>query len=151
MDPTHRNMHMVSVAVCALILGASLLGGCGAVTTQQGLGDAKKQIDEATKLEAEEFAPYEYTRATAYYTKAKKLTGEGYYEQAAEYAKQAQLAAEKAQDVARLGKERKARIQKFAPKAAPAPAVPAPAAPAPAAAAPVAPAPAAPAPARGGK
>lgn len=119
-----------------------LLGACGAVTTQQGIGDAGKQIDEAKKLEAEEFAPYEYTRATAYYQKAKKLTGEGMYEQAAEYAKAAQLSAEKAQDVARLGKERKNRLEKFAPKEPAAKPVPVPgaapatpgAAPAPAAA-----------------
>ncbi len=106
----------------ALVLSAL---GCGAVSTQQTLGDAQKQIDEATKLEGEEFAPYEYTRATSYFQKAKKLTGEGMYEQAAEYAKLAQLAAEKAQDVARLGKERKGRLQKFAPKEPAAPKAPA--------------------------
>lgn len=116
----------ISVARLWLLLAALLTAACGAVTTQQSLGDAQKQIDEAKKLEGEEFAPYEYTRATAYFQKAKKLTGEGEYEQAAEYAKLAQLAAEKAQDVARLGKERKLRLQKFAPKApaAAAPVVP---------------------------
>ena len=98
--------------------------GCGAVSTQQSLGDAQKQMDEAKKLEGEEFAPYEYTRATSYFQKAKKLTGEGMYEQAAEYAKLAQLAAEKAQAVARLGKERKLRLQKFAPKEPAAPKAP---------------------------
>lgn len=117
LDPNHRSLHaLVSVALLICVASA---GGCGAVTTQQGLGEAKKQIDEATKLQAEEFAPYEYTRATAYYTKAKKLTGEGYYEQAAEYAKLAQLAAEKALDVARLGKERKDRLERFAPQVTP--------------------------------
>ena len=133
-----RKNRLQNTALTRALVGAALVLsalGCGAVSTQQSLGDAQKQIDEARKLEGEEFAPYEYTRATSYFQKAKQLTGEGMFEQAAEYAKLAQLAAEKAQDVARLGKERKLRLQKFAPKepAAPkAPAVPAPpAAPAP--------------------
>lgn len=113
------NLHAL---LCVALLLSAL--GCGAVSTQQSLGDAQKQMDEAKKLEGEEFAPYEYTRATSYFQKAKKLTGEGMYEQAAEYAKLAQLAAEKAQDVARLGKERKLRLQKFAPKEPAAPKAP---------------------------
>ncbi len=128
-----QNAALARVLGCAALVVTAM--GCGAVSTQQSLGDAQKQLDEATKLEGEEFAPYEYTRAASYFQKAKKLTGEGLYEQSAEYAKLAQLAAEKAQDVARLGKERKLRLQKFAPKEPAAPKVPAaptaPAAPAP--------------------
>ena len=140
-----QNAAFTRALACAALVFSAL--GCGAVSTQQSLGDAQKQLDEATKLEGEEFAPYEYTRATSYYQKAKKLTGEGMYEQAAEYAKLAQLAAEKAQDVARLGKERKARLLKFAPKEPVAPKAPV----VPGSMAPVAPAPAAaPAP-KGGK
>jgi hypothetical protein len=114
----------VVLLLVAAATGCLLASGCGAVSTQQSLGDAQKQLDEAKKLEGEEFAPYEYTRAASYFQKAKKLNGEGLYEQSAEYAKLAQLAAEKAQDVARLGKERKVRLQKFAPKAPVAPPAP---------------------------
>jgi hypothetical protein len=125
-----QNAAFARVLGCAALVVTAM--GCGAVSTQQSLGDAQKQLEEAKKLEGEEFAPYEYTRAASYFQKAKKLTGEGMYEQAAEYAKLAQLSAEKAQDVARLGKERKLRLQKFAPKEPAAPKVPAaPAAPAP--------------------
>jgi len=123
-----RTNRLQNAAFTRVLVGAALALsalGCGAVSTQQSLGDAQKQIDEAKKLEGEEFAPYEYTRATSYFQKAKKLTGEGMYEQSAEYAKLAQLAAEKAQDVARLGKERKLRLLKFAPKEPAAPKAPA--------------------------
>ena len=113
-QPARASAVLVLVAAATASLLAS---GCGAVSTQQSLGDAQKQLDEAKKLEGDEFAPYEYTRANSYFQKAKKLNGEGMYEQSAEYAKLAQLAAEKAQDVARLGKERKVRLQKFAPAA----------------------------------
>ena len=118
-----QNAVLLQNAFLIVALGMASVG-CGAVTTQQGLGDAEKQIEEARKLEGEEFAPYEYTRATSYFQKAKKLTGEGMYEQAQEYAKLAQLSAEKAQDVARLGKERKGRLHKFAPKEPAAPRAP---------------------------
>ena len=121
--PAHPRRFTLQNAALIAVLATSALA-CGAVTTQQGLGDAEKQIEEAKKLEGEEFAPYEYTRATSYFQKAKKLTGEGLYEQALEYAKLAQLSAEKAQDVARLGKERKGRLLKFAPKETAAPKAP---------------------------
>ena len=118
-----QNVILACAFACATLIVSAV--GCGAVSTQQSLGDAQKQLDEAAKLEGEEFAPYEYTRAASYFQKAKKLTGEGMYEQAAEYAKLAQLSAEKAQDVARLGKERQLRLKKFAPKDPVAPKAPA--------------------------
>ena len=56
------------------------------------------------------------TRASAYLHKAKEMQGMGMYEQAGDYARQSQLAAEKALDVARLAKDRQKRKEKFSPK-----------------------------------
>lgn len=94
-----------------------LAHGCGSVTAAGAIGDAQRSLDEAQGLEAEQNAPYEYTRAAAYLNKARELQGYGHYEQASEYARQSMQAAEKAQDVARLGKDKRKRLDKFAPKA----------------------------------
>ena len=105
--------------VIPLMLGAALtlVLGCGSVTVAGAIGDAQRSLEEAQGLEAEQNAPYEYTRAAAYLHKARELQGYGLYEQASEYARQSMQAAEKAQDVARLGKDKKQRLEKFAPKA----------------------------------
>lgn len=98
---------------CGVLLPAL---GCGAVTASSNLNDARRELDEAHGLDAEKNAPYEYTRADTYFQKAKKLAGEGMYEQASEYARLSQNASEKALDVARLAKDRQKRKEKFAPK-----------------------------------
>jgi hypothetical protein len=101
----------------AAVLGLTVLAlGCGAVTSSSNIGDARRELDEAKGLDAEKNAPYEYTRADTYFQKAKKLAGEGMYEQASEYARLSQSASEKALDVARLAKDRQKRKEKFAPK-----------------------------------
>ena len=103
------------VAALAL-LAAAALGGCGSVTTTGALNDAERQLNEARGIDADKYAVYEYTRADVYFQKAKKLAGEGQFEQASEYARASQNASEKSIDVARLNKDREARRAKFAPK-----------------------------------
>lgn len=105
-----------TLRAAALLASAALLGACGSVTAASSISDAQHELDEAKGHEAEENAPYEYTRAWAYLQKAKKLNGQGMYEQAGEYARVSQVASEKAVDVARLAKDAKKRKDKFAPK-----------------------------------
>lgn len=105
----------LAARTCAALL-AMLSIGCGAVTASSNIGDATREFDEAKGLDAEKNATYWYTRAAAYLQKAKKLQGEGLYEQASEYARLSQTASEKALDVARLGKDTQKRKEKFAPK-----------------------------------
>lgn len=100
------------VATALLVLGA----GCGSVTAAGSISDAEHDLDEARGLQAEENAPYEYTRAATYLHKAKEMRGIGQYEQASDYARLSQAAAEKALDVARLSKDRQKRKEKFSPK-----------------------------------
>lgn len=108
---------VVRGVTAAAVLTAMLLAiGCGSVTAASNLGDAQRQLDEAKGLEADQYAIYEYTRAYSYLQKAKKLNGEGMYEQASEYARLSQTAADKALDVARMNKDREKRREKFAPK-----------------------------------
>lgn len=110
--PLTRMLPRLFVALLLLAMG------CGSVTAAGTISDAQRSLEEAQGLEAEQNAPYEYTRAAAYLYKARELQGYGLYEQASEYARQSMQAAEKAQDVARLGKDKRQRLEKFAPKAA---------------------------------
>lgn len=112
MDRNDRSTPLLAALI--LLLGAGL--GCGSVTAAGSISDAEHDLDEARGLQAEDNAPYEFTRAATYLHKAKEMQGIGQYEQAGDYARQSQLAAEKALDVARLSKDRQKRKEKFAPK-----------------------------------
>ncbi len=114
---TSRTARLTAGWLAGLSLLASLgLGGCGSVTASSSISDARHAVDEVNAHDGDKYAPYETTRATVYLQKAKKLQGEGMYEQATEYARISQTAAEKAVDVARLNEDREKRRQKFAPK-----------------------------------
>ena len=97
----------------AVVFAAVLAVGCGPVTTSSLIGDASHDLGEAKSLGAEQNAPYEYTRAATYLHKAKELEGFGLYQQASEYARQSRVASEKANDVARLAKDREKRDERF--------------------------------------
>lgn len=90
--------------------------GCGSVSSQSAIGDALLELDEARGLGAEDNAPYEYTSAFMYLQKAKKLNGQGQYEQASEYASKSREVSKKAVEVTRLALDRAKRMEKFAPK-----------------------------------
>ena len=103
------------LAVCALLV-AAMGAGCGPVTTASTIKDAEHDLSEARSLEAQQNAPYEYTKAASYLHKAKELEGYGLYEQASTYARRSRLMSEKANDVARLAQERNSRKAKFGKK-----------------------------------
>ncbi|MSP93229.1 MAG: DUF4398 domain-containing protein [Myxococcales bacterium] len=108
---------LAHIAQLALLGSLALLGGlaCGSVSAASSISDAQQELDEARGQQADENAPYEYTRAWAYLQKAKKINGQGMYEQASEYARVSMTASEKALDVARLAKDSKKRKDKFSP------------------------------------
>lgn len=113
--PFTRSAALAPFALCAVLSVACAIG-CGSVTAASSISDAQQELDEARGQQADENAPYEYTRAWAYLQKAKKLNGQGLYEQASEYARISMTASEKAVDVARLAKDSKKRKDKFSPK-----------------------------------
>ena len=100
----------------AVAAGAFAWSACGPVTASSTISDAADDLDEARKLEAEQNAPYEFTRAETFLHKARELEGYGLFEQAADYARQSRLASEKAMDVARLAGDRERRKERFEPK-----------------------------------
>lgn len=112
--PARRRLSSRHALAVALVVALGALG-CGSVTAASTIGDAEHELAEAQGLQAEENAPYEYTRAAAYLKKAKELQGMGLYEQAGEYARRSHQDSQKALDVARLARDRQKRKERFAP------------------------------------
>ncbi len=112
--------HRAQIRRCATFLAAATLvavaGACGPVSTASTIKDAEHDLKEARSLDAQKNAPYEYTKAASYLHKAKELEGYGLYEQASTFARRSRLMSEKAQDVARLARERNQRSEKFGKK-----------------------------------
>jgi hypothetical protein len=108
-------MRAVPIRTVAALLAVCALAGCGAVSASSALSDAQRGLEEARAQQADEFAPYDYTRADAFYQKAKACNGMGQYQIAASYARTSQDAATKSLDVAKANKEQAARRKKFAP------------------------------------
>jgi len=100
-------------AIVALVVGPLLgsVAACGPITSSSAIGDAERAVLDAKKAEASEHAPYEYTKADAYLTKAKWLDGQGQFELSAKYAREAKEAAAQALDVASANRERRSRIK----------------------------------------
>ncbi len=104
---------LITAGLCAAIAFAV---ACGPVSTASTIKDAEHDLSEARGLDAPKNAPYEYTKAAAYLHKAKELEGIGLYEQSATFARRSRLMSEKANDVARLARERSERSEKFGTK-----------------------------------
>lgn len=103
-----------------LFLALALVAGCGPVASTSHYVDARDSLGVARSEGAEEYAPYEFTKAEIYLRKAKELQGRSDYEQSVVFANQAGDMAKKAVEVARKNKAKAERL-KALPKTAPRP------------------------------
>jgi len=86
----------------ALALGLPLFLGCGPITY---LKDASPRSAAALKQakadQAEQLAPYEYTKASLYYDKAREEAGHAYYQNAVDWGRRSQDCSRRASALAR--------------------------------------------------
>lgn len=84
------------------MLGAVTVVACGPVEyLSQVSGRASSALLQAQRAEADRLAPYELTKASAYYTKALEEGSESSFQVAVEYGKRAEEFAQRATAVAR--------------------------------------------------
>lgn len=102
----------------ALLVAAALGAGCGPIQSTAFLIDAETMLGAAQTAQAPKLAPYEWTAASLYYSKAKEEVGYSDFEQAVDYARKAVEFATRARDAA----QKTARKGEAAPAPAPAPA-----------------------------
>jgi hypothetical protein len=82
----------------AVLLVFGLLAGCGPVQSTAYLLDAEVQLEAAQTAGADKYAPYEYTGAKLYITKAREEAGYSQYQVAVDFAKKASELATSAKD-----------------------------------------------------
>jgi len=76
--------HRRQLRALALVLLLSL--GCGPVAYVRDISPrAAAALNEARADQAEQFAPYEYTKASLYYDKAREEAGHAYYQNAVDW------------------------------------------------------------------
>jgi hypothetical protein len=77
--PRRRHLH-------ALALGLLLSLGCGPIVYLRDISPrAAAALRQAKEDRAEQLAPYEYTKASLYYDKAREETGHAYYQNAVDW------------------------------------------------------------------
>jgi glucose-6-phosphate isomerase len=76
----------------------ALCAGCGPIQSTAFIIDAETMLEAASTAQAQKHAPYEWTAASLYYSKAKEEVGYSDFEQAVDYAKKAVEFATKARD-----------------------------------------------------
>ena len=102
---------MTRARAVLLVVGllAGLLAGCGPVKSTAYLLDAEVQLEAARTAGADKYAPYEYTGAKLYITKAREEAGYSQYQVAVDFAK-------KASDLATSAKEKAVAHPKDGPE-----------------------------------
>jgi hypothetical protein len=106
---------MLRSRLILLVPALAFLAACGPITSSSAISDAEKALTDARKAEAPEYAPYEFTKADTFLTKAKWLDGAGQFELAGKYARDAREAAQQSVEVAGPNRERKARFKGLKP------------------------------------
>jgi hypothetical protein len=86
----------------ALALGLPLLLGCGPIMYIKDVSPrTAAALNQAKADQAERYAPYEYTKASLYYDKAREDAGHAYYQNAAEWGRRSQDCSARASALAR--------------------------------------------------
>jgi hypothetical protein len=86
----------------ALALGFLLPLGCGPIVYVKDVSPrAAAALDQARVDQAERSAPYEYTKATLYYDKAREEAGHAYYQNAVDWGRRSQDCSRRASALAR--------------------------------------------------
>lgn len=85
-----------------LALGLFLLLGCGPITYLKDVSPrTAAALKQARSDQAEQYAPYEYTKASLYYDKAREEAGRAYYQNAVDWARRSQDCSRRASALAR--------------------------------------------------
>lgn len=87
--------------LCALVLGPLLLLGCGPIIYLRDSPRAAAALKRAEADQAPQYAPYEYTKASLYYEKAREEAGHAYYQNAVDLARRSQDCSRRASALAR--------------------------------------------------
>jgi hypothetical protein len=87
----------------ALALGLlPLLLGCGPISYVKDVSPrTAAALNQARADQADQYAPYEYTKASLYYDKARDEAGHAYYQQAADWGRRSQDCSRRASALAR--------------------------------------------------
>lgn len=86
----------------ALLLGLPLLIGCGPITYMKETSPrTAAALNQAKAEQADQLAPYEYTKASLYYDKAREDAGRAYYQNAVDWGRRSQDCSRRASALAR--------------------------------------------------
>ena len=86
----------------ALALGIPLLLGCGPIVYIRDVSPrTAAALNQAKADQAERYAPYEYTKASLYYDKAREEAGHAYYQNAVDWGRRSQDCSRRASALAR--------------------------------------------------
>ena len=80
----------------ALLIGATILSGCGPIQSTSRVGEAEVALERARVADADQKAPYEYYIAKFYLHKSKEEWGYSDFEASFDYATEAKRASEAA-------------------------------------------------------
>jgi hypothetical protein len=88
----------------ALALGLLPLLGCGPLTYVRDTSPrTAAALNQAKADQADQYAPYEYTKASLYYDKARDEAGHAYYQNAVDWGRRSQDCSRRASALARAG------------------------------------------------
>jgi hypothetical protein len=86
----------------ALALGLLFLLGCGPILYVKDVSPrAAAALNQARADQAEQYAPYEYTKASLYYDKAREEAGHAYFQNAVDWGRRSQDCSRRASALAR--------------------------------------------------
>jgi hypothetical protein len=103
-------VHLVphSRHLCALVLGPLLLCGCGPILYLRDSPRASAALEQAEADQAPQLAPYEYTKASLYYEKAREDAGHAHYQSAIDWSRRSQDCSRRASALARAAQTNRA-------------------------------------------
>lgn|GEM_PF-1911002 len=86
----------------ALALGFLVTIGCGPIVYMKDVSPrAAAALNQARADQADRYAPYEYTKASLYYDKAREEAGHAYYQNAVDWSRRSQDCSRRASALAR--------------------------------------------------
>jgi hypothetical protein len=93
----------------ALALGFLLSLGCGPIVYVRDVSPrAAAALNQAKADQAEQYAPYEYTKASLYYDKAREEAGHAYFQNAVDWGRRSQDCSIRASALARFAQAKHA-------------------------------------------
>lgn len=84
-----------------LVVGCLLILGCGPIVYVRDSPRTAAALKQTEADQAPQYAPYEYTKASLYYDKARDEAGHAHYQNAADWARRSQDCSRRASALAR--------------------------------------------------